>query len=130
MDIHSTADNMIFGEDPMDQTCERCGGAMPSDAIFCSHCGERVAPRAARSRSSEFEDVSERSRLIALLLCLFLGYFGVHRFYVGKIGTGVLWLLTGGLFGIGYVVDAILIAVGSFRDSHGLRLVFWDDTAI
>ena len=64
------------------------------------------------------------------MLCLFLGYFGVHRFYVGKFGTGVLWLLTGGLFGIGYVVDAILIALGNFRDKEGLRLVFWDDTAI
>jgi hypothetical protein len=130
MDIQSTADNIFLGEDPMDQTCQRCGGTMPFDAIFCSHCGERVDRKAARSQAGDYEDVSERSRLIALLLCLFLGYFGVHRFYVGKFGTGVLWLLTGGLFGIGYVVDAILIALGNFRDKEGLRLVFWDDTAI
>jgi hypothetical protein len=130
MDNYATADRMIFGEDPMQQTCERCGGLMPSDAIFCAQCGDRVDPARVRSRSGDYEQVSERSRLIALLLCLFLGYVGVHRFYVGKIGTGLLWLLTGGLFGIGYVVDAILIAVGSFRDRDGLRLVFWDDTAI
>jgi len=130
MDNYATADRMIFGEDPMEQTCQRCGRVMPADAIFCAQCGDRIEPARVRSRSTGYEEVSERSRLIALLLCLFLGYVGVHRFYVGKIGTGVLWLLTGGLFGIGYVVDAILIAVGSFRDADGLRLVFWDDTAI
>src|SRR5271166_2049850 len=103
MDNYATADRMIFGEDPMEQTCQRCGRVMPADAIFCAQCGDRIEPARMRSRSTGYEEVSERSRLIALLLCLFLGYVGVHRFYVGKIGTGVLWLLTGGLFGIGYV---------------------------
>jgi TM2 domain-containing membrane protein YozV len=55
-----------------------------------------------------------------------LGYLGVHRFYVGKIATGVIWLLTGGLFGIGYIVDIIVIALGNFTDIDGNRLVFWD----
>jgi TM2 domain-containing membrane protein YozV len=70
--------------------------------------------------------VSPKSRLAALLLCFFFGYLGIHRFYVGKIGTGVLWLLTGGLFGIGYVVDMILIIVGSFTDAGGLFLINWE----
>lgn len=65
---------------------------------------------------------SPKSNLAALLLCIFLGVWGVHRFYVGKIGTGLLFLFTFGLFGFGWVVDLVLIATGSFTDSAGLFL--------
>ncbi|QVK17817.1 TM2 domain-containing protein [Mycoplasmatota bacterium] len=64
-------------------------------------------------------NVSSKNWLVALLLCIFLGYLGGHRFYVGKIGTGILWLLTVGLFGIGYIVDLLLIASFKFKDSYG-----------
>ncbi len=50
-----------------------------------------------------------RSKLIAYLLWFFFGFIGVHRFYCGRIGTGILWLLTGGLAGIGWLVDLFLI---------------------
>ena len=63
-----------------------------------------------------------KSRLIALLLCIFLGVGGFHRFYVGKIGTGLLWLFTGGFFGIGWLVDLFFIIVGGFRDGNGYLL--------
>ncbi len=63
-----------------------------------------------------------KSKLATLLLCIFLGEIGVHRFYVGKIGTGILWLLTGGIFGIGWIVDIILIATDNFKDSQGMDL--------
>ena len=52
---------------------------------------------------------SQKSRLAALLLCVLFGTLGFHRFYVGKIGTGIIWLLTGGLVGIGTIYDIILI---------------------
>ena len=68
---------------------------------------------------------SSKSRLAAFLLCFFLGLLGIHRFYVGKIGTGVLYLLTGGLFGIGAFVDFIVILVGSFKDSEGHVVSKW-----
>ena len=59
-----------------------------------------------------------RSRA-AFLLCLFCGGLGVHRYYVGKIGTGILYTLTAGLFGIGYLVDFIKILCGKFTDKNG-----------
>ena len=60
-----------------------------------------------------------KSKKITLLLSFFLGNFGIHRFYVGKVGTGILWLFTFGLFGIGNLIDFIRICVGEFKDKHG-----------
>ena len=72
------------------------------------------------------DDVSSKSRLGALLFCLFLGMFGAHRFYVGKTGTGCLTIFTcGGFFGAWPFIDLILIAIGSFRDKQGRRLIYW-----
>lgn len=69
--------------------------------------------------------ISPKSRLVTLLLCFFLGAFGIHRFYNGKIGTGILYIFTGGLCGFGIVVDFILILLGSFRDSYGMPIKRW-----
>jgi TM2 domain-containing membrane protein YozV len=65
---------------------------------------------------------SEKSWLAALLLCLFVGGLGIHRFYVGKVGTGIMFLLTGGWCGLGWLIDLIMIATGAFRDKYGLPL--------
>lgn len=68
--------------------------------------------------------VSRCRRWIAFFLCLFTGIFGVHRFYTGKIGTGFLYLCTGGFFGLGALWDLFTIFCGTFRDSFGLPLLY------
>ena len=70
-------------------------------------------------------ETSPKSRTAAALLCFFLGGLGIHRFYMGKIGTGILWLLTLGLFGIGALVDFIIILCGSAKDKDGLPIKNW-----
>jgi hypothetical protein len=70
--------------------------------------------------------VSERSRGVALGLGIVLGWAGAQRFYVGKIGTGILMLCTGGGLGLWWLYDLVLLSVGEFTDADGKRLVRWD----
>lgn len=69
---------------------------------------------------------SDKSRAVALALCIPLGVFGAHRFYVGKIGTGLLQVCTFGGLGLWYLYDLITIASGEFRDSNDRRVSLWD----
>ena len=71
-------------------------------------------------------EVSDKSRGIAFILAIVLGVFGAHRFYVGKIGTGILMVCTVGGLGIWYLYDVIMIAAGSFRDADDRRVLRWD----
>ncbi|HHX61047.1 MAG TPA: TM2 domain-containing protein [Epulopiscium sp.] len=66
--------------------------------------------------------ISKKDKTTALVLCIFFGAFGIHKFYVGKIGMGIIYFLTMGLFGFGWIIDIILIATGSFKDEFGLTL--------
>ena len=67
---------------------------------------------------------SDKSNVTALLLCFFLGFMGAHRFYVGKIGTGVLQLVTLGGLGFWALIDMIIIVVQKFTDKEGNTLMF------
>ena len=67
---------------------------------------------------------SRKSNLVSLLLCIFFGYLGIHRFYVGKVGTGLLMLFTAGLGGVWVIIDIIIIILGKFRDKEGYPLKF------
>jgi restriction system protein len=65
---------------------------------------------------------SDKRKWVAFFLCLLGGFFGLHQFYVGKIGKGILYLFTVGLFGIGWFIDLLKILLGSFRDNVGQPL--------
>ena len=95
--------------------CRGCGKQIHVTAITCPNCG---APQQTRG-------ASDKKIVPALLLCFFVGFLGVHRFYVGKVGTGILQLLTLGGFGIWALIDFILIVTGSFKDSDGNKLTQW-----
>ena len=103
-----------------------------SKPIKCSFCELEVSPQATRCPScgqpapgKPIGFVSSKTRLVAAALCLFLGWFGVHRFYVGKKGTGFLQLITWGGLGLWSFFDFIMILRGSFKDNEGKTLVIW-----
>jgi TM2 domain-containing membrane protein YozV len=68
---------------------------------------------------------SDKKRLVALLLCFFFGLLSVHRFYVGKVGTALLQIVTFGGLGFWLLIDFILILVGAFKDKQGRALQAW-----
>ncbi len=68
---------------------------------------------------------SQKTILPPFLLCTLFGVFGIHRFYAGKIGTGLLQLVTMGGLGIWTLVDHIMLAWGAFTDSGGNRITRW-----
>lgn len=94
--------------------CRACGREIHEAAQTCPQCG---APQHAGG--------SDKRILPALLLCFWLGWTGAHRFYVGKIGTGVLMLLTGGVLGVLWLIDLIMIIVGAFTDKAGNKITAW-----
>lgn len=98
------------------KTCRNCGEQMPEDAFYCLGCGMTF-----NSQEIDFEDAKRRvlntgklqkramdtsvgvwkNKWVSLILCIFFGVFGVHRFYEEKIVTGFIYLFTFGLFGLG-----------------------------
>ncbi|MFQ6832295.1 TM2 domain-containing protein [Butyricicoccus pullicaecorum] len=116
--------------------CKQCGNEVAEGAKFCESCGTPIDQVEEAKRQTQQEqptivinnnvsggmDYPYKNKWVAFALCLLLGLIGAHRFYVGKIGTGIIWLLTGGCFGIGWIVDLIMILVDSFRDKAGFPL--------
>ena len=108
--------------------CSNCGTEF--DSNFCPSCGTPAAssgdisvdaPQILTSNAVEGAEVY-KSKWVAFFLCLFLGGLGLHRFYVGKVGTGIIWLCTVGVCGFGALIDLITILTGSFTDKEGRKL--------
>jgi len=91
--------------------CSSCGGIVKKEAEICVKCGIRLGGGQGKDW------------LTALLLCLFLGYMGIHRFYTGSTAIGVAQLFTFGGCGIWVFIDFILIIAGSYKDGNGELLV-------
>jgi hypothetical protein len=83
--------------------------------------GKPDLPPAVKETSA----VSDKKRLLTLLICLPFGIFGAHHFYAGKIKTGLLMLLTIGGLGIWYVIDCLIVLFGEFADNEGRKIKEW-----
>ena len=99
--------------------CPSCGAEVNEKAVVCVKCGVAVNNSNIAAQTGP---VSDKQWIVALLLAFFLGFLGVHRFYTGHIGIGVIQLLTLGGCGIWALIDLILIIVGSYTDAEGRQL--------
>jgi TM2 domain-containing membrane protein YozV len=72
---------------------------------------------------------SDKNALLTLILCVLFGYLGVHRFYLERYLSGLLYFFTGGLFGIGVIVDVFLLITGNLGDSKGLKVDRWESSS-
>lgn len=121
--------------------CKHCGEKIDKECIICPRCGKQVEQLESFSgknivinnnnnnNSSSSSSASASASAVAmatqvaymrgkpinkwvsLVLCIFLGMFGAHKFYEGKSGMGILYIFTVGLFGIGWIIDIISIAL-------------------
>lgn len=116
--------------------CKHCGQKIPKDAVICVSCGRQVeelqqgggaaTPQIVINNDNANNNVNAntntntvtasavatgktKNKWVSFVLCLFLGFLGAHKFYEGKIGMGILYLFTVGLFGVGVIIDLIVI---------------------
>lgn len=107
--------------------CKHCGESIDRDCIICPKCGKQVeeintnanngnivinnnnSASASATVVSPMIHGNPKNKWVAFALCFFLGMFGIHKFYEGKTGMGILYIFTGGLCGIGVIIDLIVI---------------------
>lgn len=103
--------------------CKYCGEKIPEDAVICTKCGRQVEELKQSQPNVVINNTNtnvnrntttgyggkQKNKWVALLLCFFLGVFGAHKFYEGKIGMGIIYFFTLGLCGIGVVIDFIVL---------------------
>lgn len=117
------------GPAPDEKFCKHCGSLIHKDCVICPKCGRQVEelqsaqPNVVINNSNNNVNTNNNSNMngyygpvgrmknkwLALLLCFFVGFLGAHRFYEGKILSGILYFFTGGLMGLGVLADLVLI---------------------
>ena len=127
--------------------CKSCGATryekIGEHTYKCQYCGYKEEVFFEKDFEPEVEEVEEESpspveykipkySLIKMIMCILFGYIGVHKFMEGKIVTGIIYMFTSGLFGIGYIVDLIIIIsefVKEYQNINKGRLwvkkIFW-----
>lgn len=119
----ATENNTVVQEST--KFCKYCGSKIPSAAVVCTHCGCQVEEMKHNEQPSIVINnannntntninastlgIRAKNKWVSFLLCVFLGYFGAHKFYEGKIGMAILYMFTAGLFGIGWLIDCIVL---------------------
>ncbi len=116
--------------------CKYCGSPASDAVIYCPSCGEKLDGGAVPPAQPAFKPqpnnvtrdyASQKEEgydwLTTLLLSIFLGKLGVHRFYTGHTVLGLLMLFSFGCCGVMWIVDIIMIATDTFKDSQGRRLI-------
>lgn len=100
--------------------CQHCGAEIDRDCVVCPRCGKQVSELKSEQLPFVIQNANmnaninrpigkEKDKWVAFFLCLFLGLVGAHKFYEEKIGMGILYIFTGGLFLVGAIIDLILI---------------------
>ena len=126
--MEMTAENQAVEKTGEMKFCKHCGAKIPADAVICTFCGRQVEtvksemsqPNIVIQNNNTNQNMNRnvvgagsagkpKNKWVALALCLLLGFFGGHKFYEGKIGMGILYFFTGGLFLIGAVIDFFAI---------------------
>lgn len=92
--------------------CTNCGALMPIDMFYCLNCGTSFESGSAEHYPRFLfgrEPGTWKNKWVAFLLCLFFGWIGAHKYYETKVGLGIVYTITFGLFGIGWIVDTIVL---------------------
>lgn len=112
--------------------CVECGQIINKKAVVCPHCGcahpymDTVDQDSLNKPGFTGKPKELNSRwVITVILAIVIGGLGAHRFYTGKIGTGILMLITGGGCGIWYLIDIFMVCTEEYRDADGQRVTMY-----
>ena len=126
MENQITTENIAVSQEKT-KFCKYCGATIHEEAVICTHCGRQVEEtkqnnqpnivinnentntNAKTNVNAAMFGIRTKNKWVAFLLCFFLGYLGAHKFYEGRVGMGFLYLFTVGLFGIGWLIDCIVL---------------------